>query len=240
MSRLGVVGSRVMEGLCDELSVPYRRVGSMVIALDAAQRETLRRLKEQGEQNGVPGLAILTGEEALRREPGLNPSVSAALWAPTAAIVCPYELTLALAESAVTNGATLRTSWKLSAIEKNGNGLRAVGENGERITAGYIINAAGTNAGAISAMAGGIPLRIVARRGEYLVLDRSEGGMARSVIFQTPSAMGKGVLVTATVHGNLMIGPTARTRTTGTIQPPRLRGWRRCATARCGPSWHSF
>lgn len=210
MARLGVAGSRMMEALCAQLSVPYRRVGSMVIALDAAQREILRRLMEQGERNGVPGMALLTGKEALRREPALNPAVSAALWAPTAAVVCPYELTLALAENAVANGAALRTGWEPAAIEKKGNGLRAAGVNGERITARYIVNAAGTHAGAVSAMAGGIPLRVVPRRGEYLVLDRSEGNTVRSVIFQPPSAMGKGVLVTATVHGNLLAGPTAR------------------------------
>ncbi|NLG36621.1 MAG: NAD(P)/FAD-dependent oxidoreductase, partial [Clostridiales bacterium] len=209
MARLNILGNRMMGPLCEALSVPFRKTGSLVLAFDRKQEEHLSRLREQGEQSGVPDLQILDGRKALEREPALNPSVTAALWAPTAGIVCPYELALALAESAVENGAALRTGWEVASIQIIEGGLRAVSATGERVTARYLVNAAGVHADAVSEMAGGIHYKILPRRGEYMVLDRSEGSMVRHVIFQTPSALGKGVLVTPTVHGNLLIGPTA-------------------------------
>lgn len=210
MARLNVLGNRMMGPLCEALSVPFRQTGSLVLAFDRKQEEHLLRLREQGEQSGVPGLQILDRREALERESALNPAVTAALWAPTAGIVCPYELALAFAENAVENGATLRTGWEVASIEPIEGGLCAVSATGERVTARYLVNAAGVHADAVSAMAGGMRYRILPRRGEYMVLDRSEGSMVRHVIFQTPSALGKGVLVTPTVHGNLLIGPTAK------------------------------
>lgn len=209
MARLNVRGSEMMEGLCRELSVKYRRVGSLVIAFNAADKEELERLKAQGERNGVPGLEILSGAEARRREPNLSGDITAALWAPTGAITCPYELTLALMENAAVNGAVFRRGFRVTGIRRESGAYAIDSENGETVRARFIVNAAGIYADKINELAGGRPFSIRPRKGEYMLLDRMAGGGVGAVVFQTPCKWGKGVLVAPTVDGNVYAGPTA-------------------------------
>ena len=208
MARLNVRGSAMMGELCRKLDVPYRNNGSLVVSLSEEDDETLRELYARGAANGVPGLRLLTGDEALALEPNLSPGVRGALLAPSAGIVNPWELCLALAETAVRNGAELRLSAPVTAIERIGNGWKLTTPKG-CFTARYVINAAGTRADQIAAMVGDRSFAIKPTKGEYYLLDKSEGGRVDRVIFQCPSKAGKGVLVTPTVHGNLLVGPDA-------------------------------
>jgi glycerol-3-phosphate dehydrogenase len=208
MARLNVQGSAMMEGLCRELSVKYKRTGSLVIAFNAAERLELERLKAQGEKNGVPGLEILSGDEARRREPGLSGEVEAALWAPTGAITCPYELTLALMENAVVNGAVFRRGFEVTGIRREGGAFAVESGSGETVRARFLVNAAGIYADRMNELAGGRPFALRPRKGEYMLLDRAAGGVG-TVVFQTPCKWGKGVLVAPTVDGNVYAGPTA-------------------------------
>lgn len=208
-ARLNVEGSARMEELCRTLSVPYRRTGSLVVAFGAEDEEELARLKARGEANGVPGLEILPGDEVRRREPNLSGEITAALWAPTGAITNPFELTLALMESAVMNGATFCRGFAVVAIERNGGGFALTSAAGETVHARYLVNAAGIRSDEINAMAGGRPFTIRPRKGEYMLMDRSVGNTVGTVVFQTPSRWGKGVLVSPTVDGNIYAGPTA-------------------------------
>ena len=212
MARLNVRGTAMMAELCKKLDVPYRNNGSMVVSLSEEDDETLQVLYARGVANGVPGLRLLTGAEALALEPNLSPAVRGALLAPSAGIVNPWELCYALAETAVRNGAELHLSAPVTSLERLGDGWRLTTPKGD-FTARYVVNAAGTFADRIAAMAGDHSFAIRPTKGEYYLLDKSEGTRVDHVIFQCPSKAGKGVLVTPTVHGNLLAGPNAQLTT---------------------------
>ena len=212
MARLNVRGTAMMAELCKKLDVPYRNNGSLVVSLSEEDDGTLQVLYARGVANGVPGLRLLTGAEALALEPNLSPAVRGALLAPSAGIVNPWELCLALAETAVRNGAELQLSAPVTNLERTEDGWRLTTPKGD-FTARYVVNAAGPFADQIAAMAGDHSFSIRPTKGEYYLLDKAEGTRVDHVIFQCPSKAGKGVLVTPTVHGNLLAGPNARLTT---------------------------
>ena len=208
MARLNVRGTAMMGELCRKLDVPYRNNGSLVLSLSESDDGILQKLYAQGVANGVPGLALLDRTQTLSMEPNLSPAVRGALFAPSAGIVNPWELCLALAETAVRNGAELRLSAPVTAIAQTAGGFCLTTPNG-KLTTRYAVNCAGVFSDRIAAMAGDRSFRIQPAKGEYFLLDKSEGTRVDHVIFQCPSELGKGVLVTPTVHGNLLVGPNA-------------------------------
>lgn len=208
MARLNMEGSRMAEGICAALDVPYRKNGSMVLAFCQEDRKCLRKLLDRGEKNGVTDLRLLSGEEARRLEPELSEKVEGALLAPSAAIVNPWEYALAMAETAVKNGVTLHRLCRVTAIAREDGGF-IVSTTGGVFRGKYIINAAGVQAGEIHRLAGGRGFTIHPVKGEYYLLDKCEGTRVSRTIFQCPGPAGKGVLVSPTVHGNLIVGPTA-------------------------------
>ena len=208
MAQLNAEGSRMAEEICARLDVPYRKSGSMVLAFDEKDRACLRTLLERGKRNGVEQLRLLTGDESRALEPELSGKVEASLLAPTAGIVNPWEYALAMIETAVKNGVTLHRSCPVTAIEKEGEAFSLTTPKGV-FHARYIINAAGVHADAVHELIGEKEFTIRPVKGEYYLLDKSEGTRVSRVIFQCPSEAGKGVLVSPTVHGNLIVGPTA-------------------------------
>ncbi len=210
MAKLNVEGNAMMEALCHRLDVPFKRVGSHVLAFTEEELGTLRTLYERGMANGVPDLRLLSAEEVKAMEPSVSDAVKGSLFAPTAGIISPWELTLALAEAAVKNGVRLKLNSPVTAIERK-EGHFTVTTPKECIECRLILNAAGIHTGEIMAMAGDVPCETILSRGEYYLLDKSEGDRVRSVIFQCPNRDGKGVLVAPTVHGNLIVGPNAET-----------------------------
>ena len=208
MARLNVRGSQLAAEYCQKLDVPYRRCGSMVLAFSERDMETLGVLLDRGNRNGVPGLRILTGDEARQMEPELADTVLGALWAPTAAIVSPWELCLALAETAVKNGAELKLCTAVTGLERAEDHWR-IHTNRGILEARYVVNAAGVDSDTVHDMAAPHDFDIRPSRGEYYLLDKAEGGRVNTVVFQCPSEKGKGVLVSPTVHGNLIVGPNA-------------------------------
>ena len=207
-ARFNVEGSRMMEGLSRELDFPYRRCGSLVLCFDEAELPHLRELLDRGVQNGVEGLEILDKTALHALEPAVSDKAVAALWAPTGAILCPFGMTVALAENAAANGCVFRFNTEVSRIERQ-SGFFRLHTGGDFIDARVVISAAGVHGDALHNQLCEEKLTIVPRRGEYCLLDRTCGQLVRHTIFQLPSAMGKGVLVTPTVHGNLLVGPTA-------------------------------
>ena len=207
-ARFNVEGSRMMEGLSRELDFPYRRCGSLVLCFDEAELPHLRELLDRGVQNGVEGLELLDKAAFHALEPAVSDKAVAALWAPTGAILCPFGMTVALAENAAANGCAFRFNTEVSRIERRGGFFR-LHTGGDFIDARVVISAAGVHGDALHNQLCEEKLTIVPRRGEYCLLDRTCGQLVRHTIFQLPSAMGKGVLVTPTVHGNLLVGPTA-------------------------------
>ena len=193
----------------------------MVLCFSPEDRPKLKALYERGLANGVEGLSILERDEALALEPALNPQIDSALLAETSGIVCPFEMTLAFAENAYDNGVCFRLGRKVGSIEKDGDGytVEAVktdfaGETArETYHAKVIVNCAGVHADEIHGMVSAVKQHIQPRRGQYYLLDKQAGSTVSRTIFQLPNAMGKGVLVTPTIHGNLMIGPTGSGKT---------------------------
>ena len=168
----------------------------------------LRRLYDKGIENGVPDLKILDREEVLKMEPNVADDVYAALYAPTAGIVCPFSLNIALAENAYMNGIDFKFDTEVQEIVKIENGYEIRTDNGTFQT-GYVVNAAGVYADKFHNMVSRKKIHIVPRRGDYCLLDKNAGSHVGRTIFTLPTKYGKGVLVTPTVHGNLLIGPTA-------------------------------
>lgn len=208
MARLNVQGSKMMEELCRRLSVDYKRIGSLVLAFDDTDMAVVRDLFDRGQKNGVEQLQVLTKEQTLELEPNLSAEVIGALYAPTAAIVNPWGLAIALAQTAVKNGAELHLNSAVEKITDMGGYYRIETSSGSYDTK-YIVNAAGTHSAEVNDMAAEPFFRIVPVKGEYYLLDKNQGGLVTHVIFQPPQKNGKGVLVSPTVHGNLIVGPTA-------------------------------
>lgn len=217
-ARLNVQGNAMMEELSKKLDFPFQRNGSMVVCQSAEEMPVLEELKQRGLTNGVKDMRILSRTEALEIEPNLADSVYAALLVPSGGIVCPFGLNIALAENAAANGVAFRLETEVLSIEKLPetdaaacgmcNGYLVHTDKGDLQTR-FLINAAGVYADTFHNMVSEKKLHITPRRGDYLLLDRTAGGHVHHTIFQLPSEYGKGVLVTPTVHGNLMVGPTA-------------------------------
>lgn len=208
-AKLNVIGVKKLFDAAKKLNVPIKQNGSLVCAFSEDENKIVRKLYERGIKNGVKELKILSGDEARIEEPNLSESVTGALLVPNAGIVCPYELTIAAVGNAMDNGAELCTNFEVTSIEKNEQGFTARSTDNRRINAKYLINCAGCYADKIAEMLGDKFFDIIPRAGEYMLLDKSEGETVTHTIFQIPTAAGKGVLVTPTADGNLLIGPTA-------------------------------
>lgn len=207
-ARMNVEGNRMMDSLAKELDIDFRRNGSMVVCFDKEGVAGLEKLLQQGIANGVEGLVILNREEAIAKEPNLSDEVYAALWVPSGGIVCPFGMTIALAENACDNGVEFRFNTQVNAILKEADSYLLETSNGS-IRAKYVVNAAGVYADFMHNQVSGQKLHITPRRGSYYLLDKTAGSHVDATIFQLPGKFGKGILVTPTVHGNLLVGPTA-------------------------------
>ncbi len=207
-AELNVKGSRMMEKVAKELGVRYKKNGSLVLAFNDEDLKTVAELYERGVKNGVSELYILNNEELKEVEPNIGKSAVGALWARTGAIICPYGLAIAAMGNAMDNGCELKLNFKVEAIEKAEKGY-VISSADEKVEADFVVNAAGLFADEILGMVEKSEISIHPRRGEYFVMDKSQGSLVKSTVFVTPSAMGKGILVSPTVDGNLLLGPTA-------------------------------
>lgn len=207
-ARMNVRGAQLIRELSKTLEFDYRQNGSMVLCFREEGLPALRRLYEKGVENGVEELRIVSGDEARELEPALSEKVVAALVAPTAGIVCPFSMNIAFAENAADNGAEFHFLTEAESVEKTAEGYLVKTNNGD-YNAKIVVNAAGLYADEIHNMVSERKLHITPRRGEYVLMDREVGGLVNHTIFQLPDERGKGVLVTPTAHGNLLVGPNA-------------------------------
>ena len=208
MAKLNVQGNQMMEQLSTELDFEFQRIGSLVICRDAEDLPNLQALYDRGAANGVTGLRIVEKEELRQMEPNISDDAVAALYAPTAGIVCPFGMNIAFAENAAVNGVEFRFDTEVQSVKKTEKGW-LIETNQGQFEAKCVVNAAGVNADVIHNMVSEQKIRITPRRGDYCLLDKSAGGHVSRVIFALPGKYGKGILVTPTVHGNLLVGPTA-------------------------------
>jgi len=208
-ARFNVEGNRLMGQLSEDLDFEFERNGSLILCFAEEDRPALQELYDKGVKNGVPDLKIITGDEARAMEPNVSDAVVAALYAPTGGIVCPFGLTIALAENACDNGVEFIFNQEVKKVNKTEKGYDLETVDGV-IHASYVINAAGVYADEIHNMVSGRKLHITPRKGDYCLLDKEAGNHVKHTIFQLPGKLGKGILVTPTIHGNLLTGPTAK------------------------------
>lgn len=207
-AKLNVEGSKMMERVATELGVKYKRNGSLVVGFDETDRQTIDELYKRGAENGVEKLEIIDAEKLRSLEPNISEDAICALYAPTGAIVCPYELTISAVGNAMDNGAELITNFEVKSIKRKSD-VYEISDGSRMIESRIVINCAGINSDSIAEMVGDDSIQIHPRRGEYILLDKKAGNCVSHTIFKTPSEMGKGILITPTVDGNLLLGPTS-------------------------------
>ncbi len=210
MAKYNVEGSLIMKDLCTKLDVPYINNGAMVLAFSDEELEHVNKLYQRGIDNGVKDLSVLNAEQVLKLEPNITKNVKGALLAKTSAIVSPWELTYALALTAVKNGVELKLNNKVTAITKEKDIFKITTDKSQ-YQSRYIFNASGIHADKIHELIGKKEFTITPVRGQYYLLDKSQGNKCTHTLFQCPNALGKGVVVSPTVHGNLIVGPDAET-----------------------------
>ncbi|MBQ5531240.1 MAG: FAD-dependent oxidoreductase [Kiritimatiellae bacterium] len=208
-AKYNVLGNAMFENLCRELKTPFARNGSLVLAFGEEDEASLDALRKRGMDNGVP-VEIISREELRRREPNVSHEATAALWAPTGGICLPYDLTFRLAENAAANGAVFAFDTRVSGLERlDGGGWRIECRDGRLFEAKAFVNCAGVYSDMLNNLVSAVKYNIEPRRGEYLMIDKEESCAFTSTIFQTPTKMGKGILVSPTVDGTIIVGPTA-------------------------------
>ena len=208
MSEMNVRGNELMEPLSKELDFEFRRNGSLIVCFSEEDRPKLEALYEQGISNKIPDIRILDAHEVHEMEPNLSEEVVAAIYCPTGGIVCPFGLNIALAENAATNGVEFRFNTEVTDICRKDDGYQLSTNRGYILTR-CVVNAAGVYADVFHNMVSSKKIHITPRRGEYCLCDKNAGNLVDKTIFQLPTKLGKGILVTPTVHGNLLLGPTA-------------------------------
>ena len=208
MAKLNIEGAQMIRELAPVLDVPYKQIGSLVLAFSEEEINTLRELLARGIANGVQELRIIDQQELRAMEPEISENALAALYAPTAGVIIPWDLALGMAEVAVNNGVQIKLNTKVEAISQESDGYTLHTDKGE-YRASFVVNAAGINTDKVHNMIAEPEFTIHPNKGEYFLMDKQEGGRVHSVIFQCPTKVGKGVLVSPTEHGNLIVGPNA-------------------------------
>ncbi len=207
-AKFNVIGNKMMPQVCADLGVKFRLNGSLIVAFSDEDLKMIEDLKKRGEANGVNDLQIIDQATLRNMEKNISDNALGALYAPTGGIVCPYELTIASIGNAMDNGAKLLTNFEVSKIEKTDTGYKIISSNGQVVESKIVINCAGINSGKIAKLIGD-QINVGARKGEYILLDRESGDFCSHTLFFTPTKKGKGILVTQTVDGNILLGPTA-------------------------------
>lgn len=207
-AKLNALGISILYDAAKQLNVPIKNNGSLVCSYDEKEDDAIFELKKRAKENGISNVSIIDKTKIKELEPNVSDSVRIALHAPDAGIVCPYELNIAAMGNAMDNGVELKLNFNVEAIKRNGEFFEICSSN-EKVMAKTVINCAGAYGGEVSKLAGAELIDIIPRAGEYMVLDKCEGNKVSMTIFQVPSKAGKGILVTPTVDGNLLVGPTA-------------------------------
>jgi len=209
-AKLNLEGNKMMDELSKELQFPFKRNGALVLAFNEEELDKIKNLKANGDELGVEGLEILNKKEVIELENNINSDVVGALHVKTSGIVSPYEMTLAFAENAVENGVEFKLGQAVKNIKREDNIYKLNLDNDKNLEAKMIINASGLGGAYLNNLINEVKYEISPVKGEYCLFDKVAGGMCKKTLFQVPSKLGKGVLVTPTVDGNLLLGPNAK------------------------------
>lgn len=207
-ARLCVRGNRLLRQFCDEAGVAWKATGKLIIATSDAEIPQLRELKERGERNGVENIRLISTDEVQRREPHVR--VAAALHVPSTAIVQTEELVQALVRLARGRGVELATHTQLLGAQRRADGRIQLRTSTGDFDADLVINCAGLYADRVAAMFGDDQYRIYPCRGEYVRINPSrKPNLVRGLVYPLPTPVSLGIHLTRTVHGDMLIGPTA-------------------------------
>lgn len=209
-AKLNLEGNYLFDGLAKRLDFPFKRNGALILAFSEDEMKRVHELKANGDKLGVPALEVLNKDEVLSLEKNISSKVVGALYAKSSAIVNPYEMTIALGENASENGVEFKLGYKVIDIKKEDRGFKLIFENKETINTNIVINAAGLYGAFINNLVNEEKYEINPLKGEYCLFDKVAGGICKRTLFQVPSKLSKGVLVTPTVDGNLLLGPNAK------------------------------
>lgn len=212
-AKFNVEGNRMMKSVCEELGVKFKNNGSIVIAFNDEDMACVKELYERGIANGVEDMEILDKVAVHELEPCLGDNVVGALYAKTGGIVCPYGLTIAAAGNAMDNGAELMLNFEVEGISQNGECYDITSTDGKTVSAKYVVNSCGIYSDKIARLVGDDSFTVHPRVGEYMILDKASGSLCQRTIFRTPTKMGKGILVSPTADGNIILGPTSEDKT---------------------------
>ena len=204
-----VRGAKMFEKLAQELEFPYRRNGAFVLAFDEDKENKLGELIEKAKKNGVDNVSILTKEEIKKIEPNVSDNVTMGLYAKDSGIVSPYEMCIAFAENACSNGVEFEFNKEVINVEKKNDHFVLTCSDDSNYECKVLVNASGVHSDEINNMVSNIKYHITPRKGEYVLLDKEYSFYTNATLFQLPTKMGKGVLVAPTTHSNIIVGPTA-------------------------------
>ncbi len=208
-AKMNTLGTPLLYETAKELNVPYKQNGSMICAFGPEEEVEIHKLYQRGLQNNTPDMRILTGDEARAIEPELSPDITLVLQVPSAGIICPYRLTIAAVGNAMDNGVNFFRNFEVSRVDHRDGIFTVYNPDGNSFKGRYFLNCAGCFSDRVARIAGDCDFQIIPRSGEYMLLDKTQGQTLGHTVFQVPTKDGKGILVTPTVHGNLMAGPTA-------------------------------
>lgn len=208
-SQLVVAANPMYDKLAEELDVPFKRIGAILPAITQEQFEKLPEIRHKAFLNRVYDVEYKTGEELLRMEPNLNPEVKGGLYIPRESIIDPFILVQALAENANENGVNFLLNTRVTDIRTENGAVREVVTTGGTITADYVINAAALYCDEIAAMVGKADYKVAARRGQFYILDKNTDCRVNQIVLPIPTKVTKGKLMCPTIHGNMLVGPTA-------------------------------
>lgn len=208
-SQLVVAANPMYDELTKDLDIPFERIGAVLPAFTGEQFEKLPAIKEKAFQNHVYDVEYLSREELLLKEPELNPEVKGGLYIPRESIIDPFILVQALAENANENGVDFMLNTEVTDIRTAEGSVTAVVTTQGEIETSYVVNAAALHCDDIAAMVGKAEYKVVARRGQFYILDKNTNCKVKNIVLPIPTKITKGKLMTPTIHGNMLVGPTA-------------------------------
>ncbi|MBQ7308325.1 MAG: NAD(P)/FAD-dependent oxidoreductase [Clostridia bacterium] len=205
-ARFNVEGNKMMEKVCEELSIPFKKTGAFVVG---DSEEQIDELIKKGKLNGVSNLEKMDRTQMLKYIPNLAEGITFGLYAKDSGIVSPYLLTIAMAEEGVINGGEVRFNFEVVECTKDNEKMVLKSSKGETIECQKVINCAGEGYNAVAKILGTEEFSITFRRGEYFLLDSTTYGLVDYTIFPLPTKAGKGILISPTIDGNIIVGPTS-------------------------------
>ena len=198
----------LMDQYLVEANIAHERLGALLIAWNQDQLDSLPALEKKAHENGVMDVRIISSEEIHQREPHINKGALGGLLVPGEGILCTYTVPLAYATQAVLNGAELFLNFPVSHVKRDGDAWLLSGEGGN-VRTRYVVNAAGLFSDEINARFGHTNFTVTPRRGQLIVYDKLARPLVNHVLLPVPTAKTKGVLISPTVYGNVLLGPTA-------------------------------